>query len=161
MATGRLSTPARVAAQTAEDGALPSKPVRKRGRTIIISMPIPESTRHSLSERLNRRRVERWPSLSALDIKFRANFAYVKGINRDGAVPLIRLQFAGSASRWGFAIYLASHDGYERAVLPTGLLPARQKRLSIVRARSTSEMRSLGTNASLATCGRRFSAAGN
>jgi hypothetical protein len=85
-------------------------------------MPIPESTRHSLSQRLNRRRVERWPSLSALDIKFRANFAYVKGINSDGAVPLLRLQYGGSASRWGFAIYLASHGGYERAVLPTGLL---------------------------------------
>ncbi len=76
----------------------------------------------SLTRRLNSRRVERWPSLSALDIKFRANFAYVKGINGDGAVPLFRLHYGGSASRCGFAIYLASHDGYERAILPTGLL---------------------------------------
>ncbi len=85
-------------------------------------MTIPESTRHSLFQRLNSRRLERWPSLSALDIKFRANFAYIKGINSGVAVPLFRLQYGGSASRWGFAIYLASHDGYERAVLPTGLL---------------------------------------
>jgi hypothetical protein len=57
-------------------------------------------------------------------IRFRANFAYVKGVNRDGVFPLFRLQYAASASRWGFAIYLASTEaeGYEKAVLPTGLL---------------------------------------
>ncbi len=85
-------------------------------------MTIPESTRRSLTQRLNHRRLERWPALSALEITFRANFAYVKGVNRDGAFPLFRLQYAVSASRWGFALYLASSESYERAVLPTGLL---------------------------------------
>jgi len=32
----------------------------------------------------------------------------------------MRLRYGGSAARWGFAIYLASQDGYEHAVLPTG-----------------------------------------
>jgi hypothetical protein len=35
-------------------------------------------------------------------------------------LPLMRLRYGGSAARWGFAMYLASKDGYEDAVLPTG-----------------------------------------
>ncbi len=30
-------------------------------------------------------------------------------------------RYAGSAGLWGFAIHLASKDGYQDAVLPTGL----------------------------------------
>ncbi len=33
---------------------------------------------------------------------------------------LMRLRYGGSASRWGFAIYLASKNGYQDSVLPTG-----------------------------------------
>jgi hypothetical protein len=36
-------------------------------------------------------------------------------------LPLCRLRYGGSASRWGFAIYLASRDGYQDSVLPNGL----------------------------------------
>ena len=32
----------------------------------------------------------------------------------------MRLRYGGSAARWGFAVYLASKDGYEDSVLPTG-----------------------------------------
>jgi len=32
----------------------------------------------------------------------------------------MRLRYAGSASTWGFAIYRASHDDYEKSVLPSG-----------------------------------------
>jgi hypothetical protein len=35
-------------------------------------------------------------------------------------LPLCRLRYAGSASQWGFAIYLASKDGYQEAILPSG-----------------------------------------
>ena len=35
-------------------------------------------------------------------------------------MPLMRLRYGGSAARWGFAIYLASKDGYEDSYLPTG-----------------------------------------
>ena len=33
----------------------------------------------------------------------------------------MRLRYGGSATRWGFAIYLASKDGYQDSVLPTGM----------------------------------------
>ena len=36
-------------------------------------------------------------------------------------LPLCRLRYAGSASRWGFAVYLAGNDGHEDAILPSGL----------------------------------------
>jgi hypothetical protein len=82
---------------------------------------IPESTKASLRARLQARRAERWPSLAKLETSFRGNFAYVKGIDQDGdEMPLLRLRYNGSASRWGFAIYLASKDGYADSILPTG-----------------------------------------
>jgi hypothetical protein len=54
-------------------------------------------------------------------IRFRASFAYVDGTIADGAtLPLCRLRYGGSANRWGFAIWLASREGYEDSVLPSG-----------------------------------------
>ena len=45
----------------------------------------------------------------------------VTGHLPDGdTIPLMRLRYGGSAARWGFAIYLASKDGYQDSVLPTG-----------------------------------------
>ncbi len=32
----------------------------------------------------------------------------------------MRLRYAGSASTWGFAIYRASHEDYEKSALPRG-----------------------------------------
>jgi hypothetical protein len=34
-----------------------------------------------------------------------------------------RLRYGGSAARWGFAVYLASKNGYQDSVLPTGHTP--------------------------------------
>jgi hypothetical protein len=49
-------------------------------------------------------------------------FAYISGELADGTtLPLCRLRYNGSASIWGLAIYLASRDGYEDNVLPSGL----------------------------------------
>jgi hypothetical protein len=81
----------------------------------------PESTKSSLSQRLNSRARDRWPALAKVTVRFRAQFAYVDGQLADGDVlPLCRLRYGGSASVWGFAIYLASKDGYEDSALPTG-----------------------------------------
>ena len=81
----------------------------------------PESTKTSLQQRLSARARERWPQLSGLDVRFRSNFAYITGHLPDGdTIPLMRLRYGGSAARWGFAIYLASKDGYQDSVLPTG-----------------------------------------
>jgi hypothetical protein len=81
----------------------------------------PASTKTSLQQRLSTRARERWPELAGIDVKFRGEFAYVTGRLKDGDTqPLMRLRYGGSAARWGFAIYLASKDGYQDSVLRTG-----------------------------------------
>ncbi len=81
----------------------------------------PESTRASLTSRLNTHSRARWPALAGVDVRFRAGFAYVDGQLRDGTtVKLCRLRYGGSAHLWGFAVYRASHDDYEDSYLPTG-----------------------------------------
>ena len=82
---------------------------------------IPQSTRGSLASRLHSHARERWPDLAGVNVRFRASFAYVDGEIKDGpTIPLCRLRYGGSANRWGFAIWLASRDGYEDSVLPSG-----------------------------------------
>lgn len=84
-------------------------------------MQIPASTKTSLAQRLERRRQERWPQLASVQVRCRGRFAYIAGVLSDGeTLKLLRLRYAGSATSWGFAIYLASGDGYEDSVLPTG-----------------------------------------
>ena len=57
-----------------------------------------------------------------MQVRFRGQFAYVDGQMPDGEVmPLCRLRYGGSASRWGFAVYRASHDDYQESIFPTGL----------------------------------------
>ena len=85
-------------------------------------MKIPESTQSSLSQRLSARARQRWPVLSAVKVRFRSGFAYVDGQIGDEVMPLFRLRYAGSATRWGFAVYRASHDDYEESFLPTGVM---------------------------------------
>jgi hypothetical protein len=83
---------------------------------------IPESTKTSLGQRLRAQARRRWPALARVQVRFRGGFAYVDGELHSGEVlPLCRLRYAGSASRWGFAIHLASRDSYQDSVLPSGL----------------------------------------
>ena len=84
-------------------------------------MKIPESTRRSLASRLSQHADGHWPVLAAVKIRFRAEFAYVDGDIVDGpTIPLCRLRYGGSASTWGFAVYLYSKEGYEDSFLPNG-----------------------------------------
>ena len=54
-------------------------------------------------------------------MRHRSGFAYITGELPDGrSLPLCRLRYGGYANQWGFAIYLASKDGYEDSVLPSG-----------------------------------------
>jgi hypothetical protein len=83
----------------------------------------PASTKSSLTSRLRDHARTRWPQLDAVRVRFRAGFAYVDGDLGDGEmVKLCRLRYGGSASSWGFAIYRASHDDYQDAILPSGAL---------------------------------------
>ena len=81
----------------------------------------PESTKTSLQQKLTARARDRWSELADVRVTFRGAFAYVRGELPDGeSLPLMRLRYGGSAATWGFAIYLASRDGYQDSVLPSG-----------------------------------------
>jgi hypothetical protein len=81
----------------------------------------PASTKTSLGQRLTTHARRRWPALAGVEVRFRGQFAYLSGQLPDGHVlPLCRLRYGGSASRWGFAIYRASHDDYQDSILPSG-----------------------------------------
>jgi prepilin-type processing-associated H-X9-DG protein len=88
----------------------------------MTAMPTPPaSTKTSLGQRLTAHARTHWPQLSRVEVRFRANFAYVDGHRANGeTIRLCRLRYGGSASRWGFAIYRASHDDYEDNFLPNG-----------------------------------------
>ena len=82
----------------------------------------PESTKTSLTRRLNGRARTTWRDLVDIEVRFRANFAYVDGRYADGTViKLCRLRYGGSTHTWGFALYRASHDDYEDSNLPSGM----------------------------------------
>ena len=56
-----------------------------------------------------------------MDVRYRGAFAYVDGeLERGEVLPLVSVagSYNGSARLWGFAIYLASKDGYQDSVLP-------------------------------------------
>ena len=73
--------------------------------------------------RLREHAKQHWPDLAGVTLRFRSNFAYVDGEIVDGpTIRLCRLRYGGSASRWGFAIYRASHDDYEDSFLPSGIM---------------------------------------
>lgn len=81
----------------------------------------PSSTKSSLEQRLSAHARQRWPALTSVETRFRGQFAYLTGRLPDGqALPLCRMRYGGSASRWGFAIYRASHDDYQDSILPSG-----------------------------------------
>lgn len=84
-------------------------------------MPIPDGARRALARRLDLRRQERWPELRELNFRYKGSFAYIDGTTaEDDSLPLCRLRYIGSPHEWGFAIYLASKDGYKDSILPRG-----------------------------------------
>jgi hypothetical protein len=81
----------------------------------------PESTKTSLQQRLDLHARAHWTALAKVDVRFKGAFAYVDAHLPDGdTLPLMRLRYGGSANHWGFALYLASKDGYQDQFLPTG-----------------------------------------
>ncbi len=106
-------------------GGCPDRGARRyrtrRSGTITLVPAIPESTKTSLAQRLGAHARDTWPQLSGVKVRYRGPFAYVDGELANGEiVPLMRLRYGGSSTRWGFAIYLAGNDGYRDAVLPSG-----------------------------------------
>jgi hypothetical protein len=98
-----------------------SPPQREPPRQTGAVKAPPESMKSSLTQRVNARAAERWPDLAGVEVRFRSNFAYISGRLRDGTTTqLCRLSYGGVLHTWGFAIYRASHDDYQNAILPTG-----------------------------------------
>jgi len=101
-------------------GGSPFTQARRAGSMKPMPTP-PESTKNSLGQRLRERARDRWPALATVNVRHRSGFAYITGELPDGrSLPLCRLRYGGYANQWGFAIYLASKDGYEDSVLPSG-----------------------------------------
>lgn len=67
----------------------------------MAGMPaIPASTKTSLDQRLRAHARERWPQLTMLEVRYRAQFAYIEGELTGGErQPLMRLRYGGSAHR--------------------------------------------------------------
>ena len=108
--------------QPTERGVGSDTPPADRALSETVPKPPPESTKTSLRQRLTRHAEQRWPALTAVHVRYHGVFAYIAGQLPDGVtLPLCRLRYGGSASTWGFAIYLASRDGYENSILPSGL----------------------------------------
>ncbi len=87
-------------------------------------MATPERARLELERRLEAHRKDRWPTLKEARIRFHAPYAYVEATLPDGYdQPLFRLRWTGHRdNKWAFAVWLASKDGYEQSVLPSGSL---------------------------------------
>ena len=83
---------------------------------------IPESTRSSIILRLLDHAETNWPQLAKVRARYHGSFAYITGVLRNGEqIPLFRLRYGGSAHSFGFAIYSATRERYEDALLRTGL----------------------------------------
>jgi hypothetical protein len=92
-----------------------------RAGTITVVPSIPESTKASLAQRLRAHAHATWPQLSNVHVRYHGPFAYINGQLPDGqTLPLMRLRYGGSATRWGFAIYSATNNDYQNSILPPG-----------------------------------------
>ena len=75
---------------------------------------IPVSTKTSLPQRLRARAKANWPQLTAVDVRYRGQFAYVTVELTGGQqLPVMRLRYSGSAHRWSLATYRAGNNSYE------------------------------------------------
>jgi hypothetical protein len=95
----------------------------------VATKTIPESTKTSLGQRLRGQARQRWPTLAGVQARFRGRFAYVDGELSSGDVlPQCRLRYAGSASLWGFAIYLAASTAIRARCCQAACRSARPRR---------------------------------
>jgi hypothetical protein len=80
-----------------------------------------DTAKTTLQRRVAAHHAQHWPQLSSLDVRWRGSYAYIDAATPDGDVQqLCRLKWNGHHDHWEFAIYLASRDGYEPNILPSG-----------------------------------------
>lgn len=89
--------------------------------TIQLMARLSDTAKTTLQRRVAAHHAQHWPQLSSLDVHWRGSYAYIDAATPDGHVQqLCRLKWNGHHDHWEFAIYLASRDGYEPNVLPSG-----------------------------------------
>ena len=82
---------------------------------------MPATAKTTLQRRVAEHHRRHWPQLADLAVRWRGEYAYIDAVTGDREVwQLCRLRWNGHHDHWGFAIYLASRDGYEPNILPTG-----------------------------------------
>lgn len=85
-------------------------------------MPVPSARLKTLTaEKLDFYASKRWPQLEEVTIRWHGGYGYVTGfLPGDEELPLCRLHYLGSDTDWDFALYQASSETYEDALLPNG-----------------------------------------
>ena len=88
----------------------------------MVGMPVPTARlKELLVGRLDHYASQRWPQLEEVTIRWHGGYGYVSAyLTVDDKIPLYRLQYLGSDTDWGFAIYQASSETYADALLPNG-----------------------------------------
>ena len=113
----------------------------------MASMPVP-SARHKtlLVGQLDLYASKRWPQLEEVTIRWHGGYGYVTGyLPGDEQLPLCRLHYLGSDTDWDFALYQASTETYEDALLPNGSPTGTPKKPSTAPSASTSPTRPPGS----------------
>lgn len=92
------------------------------GFATIEAMPVPSARLKTYLEgHLDFHASQRWPQLEEVTISWRGGYGYISAyLSEDDQLPLCRLQYLGSDTDWGFALYRASSEDYDVTVLPDG-----------------------------------------
>ncbi|MDQ2788730.1 MAG: hypothetical protein M3Y73_03100 [Actinomycetota bacterium] len=85
-------------------------------------MPVPSARLKTYTEgHLDFHASQRWPQLEEITISWRGGYGYVTAYLPDEEqLPICRLRYLGSDTDWGFALYRASSEDYDDALLPDG-----------------------------------------
>ena len=106
----------------------------------MLGMPVPTARlKELIVGRLDHYASKRWPQLEEVTIRWHGGDGFVSAyLTVDEKLPLCRLQYLGSDTDWGFAIYQASAETYADARLPNDHPPAPPKKLSTAPSAYTS-----------------------
>ncbi len=86
------------------------------------AVPVPaKDLKERIESELDHHASQRWPDLEEITVTWRGSYGYLRAWTTvTEYVPVARIGYLGTPDLWDFAIYRASHEDYEPAVLPTG-----------------------------------------
>lgn len=88
----------------------------------MAAMPVPSARLKTyIAGHLDFHASKRWPQLEEITIAWRGGYGYVTAhLPDEEQLPICRLRYLGSDTDWGFALYRASSEDYDDALLPDG-----------------------------------------